>query len=132
MRFPDIPFMDRTFKLIEYLGLKPTLIPYTLEAKENLKHFNGRCFTSAELDQPGAPTDPFETGVPNLTASAGVMATQELKPFREALKTNFPAGWKKLEEYDKYSTRTYMTLVQSEDPPHEPLDDSVGSFCAAL
>jgi hypothetical protein len=108
MRFPDIPFMKRTFKLIEDLGFNDKLVDYVLSQDNNLNYFNGICLTNEELDNAGP--DPFRTGVPGLSGSSGDMAGAQINPFKTAIKADMKKGWQHLMLYDKYSTRGFMTL----------------------
>lgn len=111
MRFPDIPSMKRVFDLFEMIGLKEEKIPYVMTLDCNLNYFNGRCLSNKEMEEQGP--DPFKTEVKDICDSALKMASQQFEPFgkeiEDGIKEDF---WKKLMEFDGYSTRGYMTLVK--------------------
>lgn len=103
MRFPDIPFMTRTFDLFKRLGIDT--IPYIMSIPKNLNLFNGKLLTNAEID---GKTDPFETHVPGVDNSSGAMVSSQIDVFKDALAKDFETGWKELMQFDEYSTRAYM------------------------
>ncbi|EJD42298.1 hypothetical protein AURDEDRAFT_89618 [Auricularia subglabra TFB-10046 SS5] len=103
MRFPDIPFMTRTFDLFKRLGIDT--IPYILSIPKNLNLVNGKLLTNAEID---GKTDPFETHVPVVDQSSSAMVSSQIDVFKDALAKDFEAGWKELMQFDEYSTRAYM------------------------
>ena len=109
MCFPCIPSMKRAFDLFKCIGLTEKIIPYEMALKQNLNDFNGICLTNEAMNL--REPDPFDTGVESITASASAMATEQFEPFMNALKNDPLKGWKMLMEYDRYSTRSYMTLV---------------------
>ena len=122
MRFPDTPFMKRTFDLARNRNLTLTLIPYILQmiapsANTWLLYNNAR----ASNQVPSVTDDPF--GVSSyitdstLRTPAGVSAKVEevLQPFRDLFRTS-PAGTPDMasamdvlfEQTNNYSTRSYM------------------------
>jgi hypothetical protein len=119
MRFPDTPLMHRTFDLFERLKFDDkTLIPYIMTTGNDITLFNGYFGT-------GTPTgDPFHVSVseggtvPDSFVQQGYsnLVDAKLKKFRKALVHNFDDGWKQLMEYDGYSMRTYMSLVDPQYP----------------
>ncbi|KZV82601.1 hypothetical protein EXIGLDRAFT_339296 [Exidia glandulosa HHB12029] len=105
MRFPKIPFMDKTFELFGRVGITP--IPYVMSIPQNIRYYNEKGLT-VQAVKDSESFDPFGTGVDGLTAKADTMADDQLGVFKAALIEDFPSGWKKLMEYDSYSTRDYM------------------------
>jgi hypothetical protein len=133
MRFPDTPMMKRVFHLFDTLnehksGSVP-VIEYYFNRDNNIGYFNGIRLTQPQI-KAGRP-DPFHTGVPDLVKPVNDMVMDQLRPFRDVLQTAIKSGetaqikkaWKTLEKYDKYSTRSYMTLVGN--PPDGPVNDDV-------
>ena len=109
MRFPCIPSMKRAFDLFKCIGLTEKIIPYEMALKQNLNYFNGIRLTNEamNLQEP----DPFDTGAESITASASAMATEQFKPFIDALKKDLLKGWKMLIKYNRYLICSYITLV---------------------
>lgn len=104
MRFPKIPFMDRTFNLFTRLKVDP--IDYVMTLPQNINLFNGILLTNKQLKDAGP--DPFKTGVEGINNSADEMTSAQIGDFVSALAKNFNTGWKELMKYDSYSTRSYM------------------------
>ena len=145
MRYPDTPFMKRTFDLIRNRGLNVKLIPYILqmvapEPNTFLFYNNARVHNQDK----SVSGDPFDVGSyvvdQTLTTPEGVAekVAQVLQPFRglflrmpiaEAMKILF-------EETNNYSMRSYMILVKGMDPKDvqwcETLDKSTGWYDRAL
>jgi len=108
--------MKRVFDLFEKIGLDKKKIPYVMTLDCNLNYFNGICLTNEVKDR---KIDPFRTRVKGIFDSASVMASLPLEPFVKEMKDDLEKrnredlwkGWKKLIEFDGYSTRGYMTLL---------------------
>lgn len=115
MRFPKIPWMNRTFDLFTRLRLDADglVIPYYLSIPQNVNLFNSITLTNQQLDENTTP-DPFKTGLQGLFNSSDAMTDAQIGGFKNALKDDFAKGWEELMKYDGYSTRGYMTLVGSD------------------
>ncbi|KAF5664690.1 l-amino acid oxidase [Fusarium heterosporum] len=107
MRFPQIPFMERTFDLFK--RTKVPLIKYYLDGGSQCpKLFNDTLF------EPGVP-DPYRVSkangghVPDKWISKDI-AGDAFLPYKEALKDDFQKGWEKLMEADAFSTREYLKV----------------------
>ncbi|KAM0350645.1 hypothetical protein ACHAPU_003131 [Fusarium lateritium] len=145
MRFPDNPVMKRTFDLFQQLGMDKvdfktnadapdgSLIPYIMTPSASST--NPWCFNnitvwgaSYQNVQASAKTvDPFNVDADKtisqelLYAGPDKVIKANISPLREALKDdaekNPPgeSGWKKLMEYDTYSTRQYLATAHPKD-----------------
>ena len=114
MRFPKIPFMNRTFDLFRRLDIRDSgpgalLINYVMSNPHNINLYNGHKLTNKQLEST-TDNDPFKTNVKGLFGTTEVMVNTQIGGFREAIVENFEEGWRKLMEYDGWSTRGYMTL----------------------
>ncbi|KIM75171.1 hypothetical protein PILCRDRAFT_827593 [Piloderma croceum F 1598] len=116
MRFPDIPFMKPVFDLILRNPKSPIhgmldVIPYVMNNLNNLNFYNGIIKTDGELNGNPPPLDPFNTGV-NPPDTVSNMAKAAIGDFKTRLKTPpFAAGWEYLMQFDQFSTRDYIALV---------------------
>ena len=113
MRYPQIPFMDRTMRLFDILDIKADnklLIEYIMSDKKNLNlnMYNEKVLTNDQVNQAGP--DPFGTG--QLPVSYTGMVAAKIEGFKQSLADDFQQGWNKLQELDKYSMRTYMSKVE--------------------
>lgn len=109
MRYPDIPFMCRTFRLFDYLKINPdtkTLIPYVMSLGQNLNLYNEILLTNDQVSKAGP--DPFQVGLDQPYSN---LIDAKIGPMKAAIANNFQEGWKELLELDQYSTRGYMGLV---------------------
>jgi monoamine oxidase len=115
MRFPDIPFMKPVFDLImgptSPIAGMLTIIPYVMNNPNDLSFYNGIIKTSAELNVEPPPLDPFNTGV-NPPDTVSNMIQAAIGDFKVRLRTPpFANGWNYLMQFEEYSTRDYMALV---------------------
>lgn len=135
MRFPiGLPHMSRLKKLFEHDDIKGniTLIEYMYDSKDNMGylHYNG--VRTRKKDITTHSGDIFcssQVGVPSKYASYDNIAREVRKDYVAALAKDLQnggdAGWKKLMQKDRYSTRTYMSLDYK--PSSElQLSDEVG------
>jgi hypothetical protein len=118
MRFPDIPIMERTFKLFEYLGLcdatreDGVLIPYVMGNPDgtDIYFYNERRLTYSQYQAEAAPD--FGTSVDPKKASRRL--ERALSEYKEDLKDDLKTGWELLMRQDKHSMRTYLSMVRGE------------------
>ena len=151
MRYPDTPFMRRTFDLIKNRGLNVKLIPYIMDDSPNTFLFYNNVRVNDDGDIRG---DPF--GVQNyvvdqnLKTPEGVAkkVAEVLRPFRDLFVPTTgsaqtlptpdigPAMAKLFEKTNIYSTRSYMLTEKRMDPKDvhwcETLDKSTGWYDLAL
>jgi hypothetical protein len=124
MRYPDIPFMKRTFDLIrEKLKIENKLIPVIMSNDETILHFNGRRITKREYMEGGKSIDVFGFGgsdtsengyIPEKYLRQGhkVLYDRALQPLRQYFVAEpFPEAFEKLMKHDMYSVRDYMSRV---------------------
>ncbi|KIK52447.1 hypothetical protein GYMLUDRAFT_180125, partial [Collybiopsis luxurians FD-317 M1] len=114
MRFPDNEASKATFELFKELNLKDNLIPYVFSRDNAIMYFNGIKSTAAVPKKYLNKTHVDLTGRTIYGADACIYAAYD--PFRKALVKNFDQGWKKLMEYDRASTRTYLTYEKPQYP----------------
>jgi hypothetical protein len=149
MRFPDSPFMKRTFDLARNRGLNVKLIPYIMQmvspTPNTFLFFNNARINNQDSSVAG---DPFNVSsyVTNeaLTTPKGVSTrvTEVLQPFRDLFRhtegqtTDISAAMDTLfEETNKFSTRSYMFQggMDAKDIQWcETLDKSTGWYDRAL
>ncbi|WZH49826.1 Amino-acid oxidase [Fusarium acuminatum] len=150
MRFPDNPVMGRTFDLFHQLGMEKTdfkanpdapdgsLIPYIMQPSASST--NPWCFNNVtvwgstyEDVQTAADTvDPFNVDVDKrispelLRAGPDKVMKANIHPLREQLikdaEQSPPGeeGWKMLMDYDKYSTRQFLSTEHKKNPKDIP------------
>ncbi|KAA8645383.1 hypothetical protein EYZ11_000416 [Aspergillus tanneri] len=122
MRFPDIPIMDRVFKLFERLGITESsglLIPYYLFGINCPQRYNSITY----IPQEGGPSDPFNFSVsnnglvPDKTVNYGADAILDdaFGYYKESLRRNFEKGFKTLMRADSYTMREYLCQVMGYD-----------------
>lgn len=148
MRFPDTPFMKRTFDLARSRGLNVKLIPYIMQMVDppsTLLYYNNcRVYNQA----PSLVPDPFNVKTyiadPNLRTPEGVSAkvSEVLQPFRDYFRPvdgktpKFETVIERLfEETNEFSMRSYMFHKgMTSEAIHwcETLDGSTGSYDRAL
>jgi hypothetical protein len=148
MRFPDSPFMKRTFDLARNRGLNVKLIPYIMQMVDPpntwLLFNNSRVNNRA----PDITGDPFNVASyvedPELRTPEGVTnrVSQVIQPFRDYFRhhvgqqTNIAAAMEQLfKNTDKFSMRTYMFQNKMESKAInwcETLDKSTGWYDRAL
>ncbi|KAG8704051.1 hypothetical protein FRC11_010240, partial [Ceratobasidium sp. 423] len=123
MRFPQIPSMERVFKLFDYpplnqgdKTLKSKLTPFLFANNNTFFDYNG--VTVRRSAVPSA--DPFKADQvldspekqAYIKTGAAKIADDVIRPFATALlddlKNGTNEGWKKLMEKDTHSTRSYM------------------------
>jgi monoamine oxidase len=144
MRFPNIPVMQRVFKL--FTKLKIPLTPYFLDfgSIKCPSRFNDRLV----VDGDPAAFDPYHVSTsnggsvpdPTIQKGADEILNEAFGPYKAALKENFDEGFVKLIGQDKFSTRQY--LRDSPDMPikydffsiqwMETQDTSTGNFDQAF
>ena len=123
MRYPDTPFMKRTFDMVRNRGLNVKLIPYILQmvspATNTLLFFN-----NARVNNQAASvtTDPFGISGyvtdPSITTPEGAAkkVAEVLQPFRDLFRTSadgtpadIAASMKVIfEQTNNFSMRSYM------------------------
>jgi hypothetical protein len=124
MRYPQIPFMTRTFGLFDYLNINAatkTLIPYVMSLGQNLNFFNGTVLTNNQVNN-GGP-DPFHVG---LTQTYSDLIDAKIGQMKAQIANNFQQGWNELLKYDQYSTRGYMGLVDPMYPQNVSISSDFG------
>jgi hypothetical protein len=119
MRFPDIPVMQRTFKLFTKLNIP--LTPYYLDfgSVKCPSRFNDRIV----VDGDPQVFDPYHVStanggsvpVPTIQKGADEILNEAFCPYKDALKEDFDEGFAKLIRQDKFSTHQY--LRESPDMP---------------
>ncbi|KIK52442.1 hypothetical protein GYMLUDRAFT_180149 [Collybiopsis luxurians FD-317 M1] len=131
MRFPDNEASKLTFELFKELNLADKLIPYVFSRDNAIMYFNGIKSTAAVARTQGdhfndetvsssfSPTYLNKSYV-DLTGNTiyGVDACiyEAYDPFRKALVEDFDQGWEKLMEFDRDSTRAYLTCEEPQYP----------------
>ncbi|KAF8343482.1 hypothetical protein F5887DRAFT_973207 [Amanita rubescens] len=137
MRFPKIDNMRRVFHLFEYpalntgdIQLNAKLREYHTSCKNTLLSYNG--VTVRQSDNPGG--DIFKASelildtdsTPYIKAGINAIINDVIEPFArgimndlETRNTLIGPGWRNLMKYDKYSIRTYMSVVYK---PSDKLD----------
>ncbi|KAI9045910.1 flavin monoamine oxidase family protein [Aspergillus affinis] len=118
MRFPDIPIMDRVFKLFRQLDVtedSELLIPFYPQGLNCPRRYNGITYVPRE----GGPRDPFKFSVsnnglvPDATVNEGPKAILDdaFGYYKDRLKRNFEKGFQTLMRVDQFSTRDYIRQV---------------------
>lgn len=147
MRFPDSPFMKRTFDLARNRGLKVKLIPYIMQMTNPPNTW--LLFNNSRINNQSSVTgDPFNVSSyvadPNLRTPEGVanQVSEVIQPFRnyfrhtEGQSTDIAAGMETLfKETDQFSMRSYMFQKGMESKAInwcETLDKSTGWYDRAL
>ena len=122
MRFPDTPWMRRTFDLARNRGLDVKLIPYTFQMVDPPNTFLYYNFSRVNNQAPSIAPDPFNVSSyvadPDLRTPEGVSkrVSEVIQPFRDYFSHINPwgiigirAGIKRLfEETNQFSMRSYM------------------------
>jgi len=119
MRFPDMPFMKRTFDLARNKGLPVKLIPYISNSQNSLLFFNNVGIKSQDSDSTGG--DPFNVSGhvdPSLTSPAAVSrkVADVIRPLRNLFtadssgnQPDITAAMAQLfKKTDTFSMRSYM------------------------
>ncbi|KAJ5768964.1 hypothetical protein N7520_003523 [Penicillium odoratum] len=119
MRFPDIPIMDRTFRLFKALGFEKgvDLLDYYLEGENCPQRFNDITYVAPK--EGSGEHDPFHFSiankglVPNSTINdgAGEILADAFDYYKYELKKDFEKGFKKLMRRDHLTTREYLRQV---------------------
>ena len=149
MRFPDSPFMKRTFDLARNRGLNVKLIPYIMQMVEptpnTLLYYN---FSRVHNQAPSVVPDPFNVSSyvadPDLRTPEGVSkrVSEVIQPFRDYFRhvegqtTDIAASMNLLfQETNQFSMRSYMFQNQMTGKAInwcETLDKSTGWYDRAL
>ena len=137
MRFPNTPFMKRTYDLAKNRGLQVSLdVPYIMSSPNTIMYFNGN---TANEDSSGDPFHVSDYVDQGLTSPSEVQARVAgvIQPFRNLfIQTDIATAMSKLfSETNKYSMRSYMFLggMNSQDINWcETLDKSTGWYDRAL
>lgn len=151
MRFPDTPFMARTFDLARNRNLDVTLIPYIREMTDpphTWMLYNNVRINNQDSSETG---DPFNVWLyvedQTLTTPDGVHAKvrEVVQPFRDLFRppsSDEPAPdiatamATLFSETDKYSMRTYMLNVTGMDPKDvnwcETIEEPTGWYDRSL
>ena len=146
MRFPDTPFMKRTFDLALNRNLPVKLIPYNMQVDNTFLFYNNRGIYSQEI---GAADDPF--GVSRYVSSklTSPRAVQQqvadvMSPFRKLFEPDSSGNLPSIsdamdtlfEKTNTYSMRSYMFQTTPLSPKDihwcETIDNSTGSYERAL
>jgi len=147
MRFPDTPFMKRTFDLARNRGLPVKLIPYIRETSNSFLFFNNERIMNQDSDL--TEDDPFDVSGyvdPSLASPAAVSqkVADVIKPFRDLFVVPDSSGntpdiatamAQLFNETDMFSMRSYMFQggMRAEDISWcETLDKSTGWYDRAL
>jgi len=142
MRFPDTPFMARTFDLARNRKLSVTLIPYTIQADNTFLCYNG---TSVYSQDSNLTADPFNVSScvsQGLTQPKEVAAqvAKMIDPFRNYFmpgnSPNIETAMAQLfTDTNRFSMRSFMLErgMRSNDINWcETLDKSTGWYDRAL
>ncbi|EKM58811.1 uncharacterized protein PHACADRAFT_205061 [Phanerochaete carnosa HHB-10118-sp] len=122
MRFPDTPAMKPVFDLFKRLDVK-TLKYYFKDKLGNSTLFYNDIVKKRTDESKIVPKDFNITGLPDKWGSLGVEANMSnvIKPFKDGLikdaKEHSEKGWELMMEYDRYSTRGYMSDRRSDYRP---------------
>lgn len=122
MRYPDIPFMSRTFDLVRHkLKIEKKLIPVIMSNDNTILHFNGHRITKGQYKKGGQGIDVFGIGINDSTKDGyipekylhqghGVLYDKALQPLRQYFVDEpFPEAFEKLMKHDMDSVRDYMS-----------------------
>ncbi|KAG8157463.1 hypothetical protein KVR01_012847 [Diaporthe batatas] len=122
MRFPEIPIMNRTLKLFDLLNV-PTM-DYVLKNDRAPNLFNDRLLS-------GGP-DPYHVSIKNggsvpdeVVDDVDKIIGDIFGVFKKRMAENFDSGFKKLMEYDEFSTREFLKRMVS-----GPLQEKLYNFFA--
>lgn len=124
MRFPDTPFMRRTFALIEKMGLRDQLIDYNFEGKHNFRHYPYS--PKGYIPETFLDKNPVEIMKEVLKQPRALF--KDCATIKEAIE-------RLTKEYDHYSTRSFMN---EKDIPSsvikwcETMDTSTGFYDRGL
>ena len=151
MRYPDTPFMKRTFDLFRNRGLQGIdLIPYTLEMVDppnTWLYFNSVRVNNRDEDVTG---DPFKVkGYVNdqsLTTQKAVLdkLQEVIQPFRDLFRPREDGSYPDIAQAidalfqatNKFSLRSYMLMAKDMDPKDinwcQTLTDAEGTFDLSL
>ena len=146
MRFPDTPFMKRTFDLARNRGLPVTLIPYIRETPNSFWFFNNVGIKNQVSDL--TEDDPFDVSGyvdPSLASPAAVSQklAEVIEPFRNLFVPDSSGNQPDIatamavlfNETDMFSMRSYMSQggMRAEDISWcETLTTSTGWYDRAL
>ena len=147
MRFPDTPFMKRTFDLARNRGLPVTLIPYVKETPASFLFFNNVGIRNEESSL--EEDDPFNVSGhvdPSLAspAAAAQKVAEVIQPFRNLFMPDSSGNQPDIatamaqlfEETNTFSMRSYMFQLgdmKGQDISWcETLDKSTGWYDRAL
>lgn len=124
MRFPDTPFMKRTFDLIERLGLDGKLIDYNFQSEHTISHY-------PYCPEGYVPREYLNQGAQKIIDDV-LKGPRELFKERSTIKEAL-ANLKT--KYDCYSTRSFM--IKEGYPSSvinwcETMDKSTGSYDRAF
>ena len=145
MRFPDTPFMARTFDLARNRKLPVKLIPYIVEADNTFLCYNGKSVYRQEsnaTDDPFTVSDYVSTGLTE-PKEVDAQMSKLLDPFRNLFRADssgnqpdIAAAMAQLfNETNQFSMRSYMFLqgMRAEDISWcETLDAYTGGYDRAL
>lgn len=120
MRFPELPWMKSLFELMSHLDITEDnglLIEYIMSTDNNHLFYNEKPLTRKKVEDAyqAHEFDPFNTHL-SLSDRPGTLIDQQIGPFKTALATDWATGWKKLKNWDNFSTRTFMSAVDRWDP----------------
>lgn len=148
MRFPNTPFMKRTFDLAQNRGLNVTLIPYIMQMVKPPNTFLFYNNTRVHNQEQSVTSDPFHVGSyvtdPDLRTPEGVhrRVSEVIQPFRNLFRhypnkqTDIATAMDRLfKATNTFSMRSYM-FANNMDPKDiswcETLDKSTGWYDRAL
>ena len=146
MRFPDTPFMKRTFDLAQNRSLPVKFIQYNMQVPNTILFYNNRGITSQDANVSG---DPFHVAGyvdPGLTSPGAVyqQIATVIQPFRKLFEPDSSGNLPKIsdamatlfEKTNRFSMRSYMfqttTLTARDINWCETLDKSTGWYDRAL
>jgi len=146
MRFPDTPFMKRTFDLALNRNLPVKLIPYNMQVDNTFLFYNNRGIHSQETDAAGDPFGVAGYVNSNLTSPGAVhqQVATVIAPFRKLFEPDSSGNPPNISEamdtlFEKtntYSMRSYMFQTTPLSPKDihwcETLDKSTGWYDRAL
>jgi hypothetical protein len=138
MRFPNTPFMKRTFELVNYINKsspgKLKWIKYAFKSDNTFTYYNGVRLTTSSSDL--TASDPYRINAytphyipdPYVDLLCPTTLQQTLETIMQRLKADFKtmhidAAMKKLiRTYDKHSMRSYLTFSADYQYPSEVID----------
>lgn len=147
MRFPDTNAMRRVFRLFQSNKVDIQLQPYIFSNPQQLYSYNNFTYPKSSIPSGDAfgsagVLKDIPDPTPYITCGVDNLVNDVIKPFAKGiladLNTGKQDGWEYMEQFDKYSTRAYMSLQYTPSPellkqfpnlPTENLTNDVANWC---